>query len=245
MTRLAGSLVILWAMSPTVTTSAQIRYPMPGPNPYGYRYGEPESSVQLSVTPKEAAVYVDGYYAGLVDDFDGAFQRLHVTAGAHEIVVYLDGYRSLRQSLFLSPNATRRIRATLERLGPGEPNEPLPVPAGPPERQPAPSGPGQPPRRGAQLPPGRQPPPGRQAPPPDAPTATLGTVSIRVQPAGAEVLIDGERWSGPDGEARLIVQLSEGRHVVELRRSGYRTHTTEVEIRRGETTSVNVSLTRQ
>jgi hypothetical protein len=27
-------------------------------------------------TPKEAAVYVDGFYAGVVDDFDGVFQSL-------------------------------------------------------------------------------------------------------------------------------------------------------------------------
>ena len=32
--------------------------------------------VRLMVRPRDAAVYVDGYYAGVVDDFDGVFQRL-------------------------------------------------------------------------------------------------------------------------------------------------------------------------
>ena len=40
---------------------------------------------------------------------------------AHEIVVYLDGYRSLRQRLYVSPNSTRKIEGTLEKLAAGEP----------------------------------------------------------------------------------------------------------------------------
>jgi len=37
------------------------------------------AEVRVLVTPPEAAVYVDGYYAGLVDDLDGFFQRLPLT----------------------------------------------------------------------------------------------------------------------------------------------------------------------
>jgi len=62
----------------------QYPYPM-RPYGYGYRRYEPEASVRLEVKPKEAEVYVDGYYAGIVDDFDGTFQRLRVEPGEHEI----------------------------------------------------------------------------------------------------------------------------------------------------------------
>src|SRR5262245_49644668 len=45
-----------------------------GPYPYPYYY-DTGSSLRLEVTPKKAEVYVDGHYAGIVDDFDGVFQR--------------------------------------------------------------------------------------------------------------------------------------------------------------------------
>jgi hypothetical protein len=38
--------------------------------------------------PEEAAVYVDGFYAGIVDDFDGVFQKLLLPPGDHTIVLY-------------------------------------------------------------------------------------------------------------------------------------------------------------
>src|SRR5262245_33537717 len=44
--------------------------------PYGYGYtvsGRPSADIKTSVTPKQAEVFVDGYYAGRADDFDGAF----------------------------------------------------------------------------------------------------------------------------------------------------------------------------
>lgn len=225
-------------------SAAQMRYPMPVQ--FGYRYGGPESDVRIQVTPKEAAVYVDGYYAGLVDDFDGTFQRLHVIAGEHEIVIYLEGYRARHERLYLSPNATRKITGSLERLGPGEQSAPPPVPVSPLQPpMPSPGGRGAPPRRGGAPPPPRGPSTGGQVAPGDIAATRLGTVVIRVQPSGADVLIDGEHWSGPEGEERLVVQLSEGQHVVEIRKAGYRATTTEVQVRPGETIPINVSLSRQ
>jgi hypothetical protein len=43
---------------------------------YDHREG---GSLRVLVDPAEARVYVDGYYAGVVDDFDGLLQRLHVS----------------------------------------------------------------------------------------------------------------------------------------------------------------------
>ena len=61
--------------------------PYPYPPPYGY-YGWIDASVRLEVTPRDAEVYVDGYYAGTVDDFDGTFQRLRVEPGQHDLEIY-------------------------------------------------------------------------------------------------------------------------------------------------------------
>jgi hypothetical protein len=59
------------------------------------------------------------------------------------------------------------------------------------------------------------------------------------------VIIDGERWEAPEGGERLVVQLSEGEHRVEVRKDGYRTFTTTIRVRRAETVPINVSLTRE
>jgi hypothetical protein len=66
-----------------------------------------------------------------------------------------------------------------------------------------------------------------------------------VQPANADVIIDGERWQGPSGDERLLVQVPPGLHHVEVRRDGYRTYESDIEVRPGNTSTVNVSLSRQ
>jgi PEGA domain len=229
-------------------------YPM-YPPPYRYRMGAPDASVRIEVKPKEAGVFVDGYYAGIVDDYDGVFQRLHVAPGEHEIELYLDGYRTVRQKVYLPVNDTFKIRYTMERLGPNEQPEPRPQPINPP-MPPQAFGPGMPQPPMPQGPVGRgpavrrmPPPPPQQQPPPDnargAQPSAYGTLTVRVQPGDAEVSIDGEQWRGPDGRDRLVVDVAEGSHTVEIRKSGYRTYVTQVEIRRGETTPLNVSLRSQ
>jgi len=65
--------------------------PFWGPYPY-YGYGaypigaRSAGEVRVLATPKQAEVLVDGFYAGVVDDFDGTFQRLHTTPGGHAII---------------------------------------------------------------------------------------------------------------------------------------------------------------
>jgi hypothetical protein len=63
-----------------------------------------------------------------------------------------------------------------------------------------------------------------------------------VQPADASVLIDGEPWSAPAGQDRLVVQLPAGRHRVEIRKDGYEAYTAEVEVVSGQAVPLNVSL---
>jgi hypothetical protein len=242
-----------------VPAVAQFRYP---PYPYGAGYAGSEASLRVNVKPKEASVYVDGYFAGRVDDFDGTFQRLHLEPGQHEIVVYLEGHRSIHERLYFSPNQTRKISGTLERLAAGEPNEAPPVPAenvdrperpNPGRMRPPVAGP--PARRGPPPPdrgPGPGPGPGPGAGPdgqnrpnqPNQPAPSpVGTLSIRVQPGDADVIIDGERWTSGSSDERLLVQLSDGRHVIEVSKNGYRRFTTEIQLRAGETAPLNISLT--
>lgn len=253
---LLGTCVAL--LLPAVAQAQWYPYPYPYPRyPYPYyALDNLRSAVRVEVSPKDAEVYVDGYYAGIVDDFDGVFQRLRVTPGQHEIVVRRDGFRSLRENLYLTPDSTHHIKAHLEPLPAGEPNEPPPTPIAPPEgaMQPGASGapsnmPPMPP--GARRPPARRlppPEPPEEAPPPEQPgraSSSFGAIVIQVQPSDADILIDGEPWRGPQGNERLVVQLPEGTHRIEIRKEGYRPYTGSIDVRRGETSPLNVSLPQQ
>ena len=68
----------------------------------------------------------------------------------------------------------------------------------------------------------------------------FGTLSVRVQPMDAQITIDGERWEAPGGE-RISVQLTEGTHRIEVRKEGYRTYTSTISVRAGETTIEEVA----
>ena len=57
------------------------------------------------------------------------------------------------------------------------------------------------------------------------------------------VLVDGEEWERPEGESRFFIDLAEGSHRLEVRKEGFRTYTRSIEVRRGETVTLNVSLT--
>jgi PEGA domain-containing protein len=99
--------------------------------PYGRRYDD-SASARVQVKPKQAEVYVDGYLAGVADDFDGTFQRLHLRPGGHVITLYLDGHRSVTERMYFSSGRTQKIKLAMVPLAPGEPAQPRPVP--PPRR---------------------------------------------------------------------------------------------------------------
>ena len=215
------------------------------PYPYHYRYNN-AGAARIEVKPREAEVYVDGYLVGTVDDFDGWLQRLHMPPGEHDVEIYLPGHRTLRERVLFRPGATIRISGALEPLPAGSADEPRPTPA--PGSAPSPRDPYRrgypPPRTSAER--ERPPDAERRSDERDRPTAeSFGSLAIRVQPGDAEVLVDGERWETPAGGERLVLQLSEGVHRVEIRRSGYRTYSTTVHVREGDTTPLNVSLARE
>jgi hypothetical protein len=247
---------------------------------YGYPYGPypfyagyqafDTASLRIQITPKQAEVFVDGYRAGIVGDFDGIFHRLHVRPGGHDLVVYLPGYRTFEQHVYASPASSQSIKMTLEPLAPGEAMMPPPVPAAPPPPEPGygrgngmrmmppvqvtpgggsmqPQGPPPPPTE----PPPPPPPPMNEAPPPPPqPTdpSAYGTLALRVQPSagsGTEILIDGERWVTRGASDQLLVRLAEGKHHVEILRPGFVAFTADVDVRRGDSTPLNVSLVRR
>ena len=241
--QLCALLLPIAALSIPTSTAAQ--GPAPAPP---WPSAAADSSLRIEVNPREARVYIDGYLAGRVDEFDGQRQRLRIPPGQHVIVIYLEGYRSLRQHLYLGPSTTRLLEGTLEPLGAGEANEPEPIPAPAPTPAEA-NAPAQPPFGNAPQPgaPRTSPPP-QSAPPgisirPDAPTQ-YAALSVRVTPGRTTIRVDDEEFQSGSRNEHLIVQVLQGRHVIQVERKGYEPYRTEVDVDAGETLPLSIALTK-
>lgn len=232
-----GVLVMSLASSAPAMGQAQIGINGPSdqtPNPVPVP-GPADSSMRIEVKPREAQVFVDGFYAGIVDSFDGTFQRLRLEPGQHTVQLFLPGHTLFAQDLYLQPGNTFTLRHTMERFreGEAEPEKPAGSPRAPRTASRVP------------VPPAPQAPP---APPDTTPTqapraaGSYGAARIRVQPGDIVMLIDGETWNG-GGTDGFDVQLAPGPHTIEVRKAGYRGYLTDITIRSGETTVLNVSLT--
>lgn len=195
---------------------------------YGYGYGYPRYSrgyyreagaLRLKVDPEETKVFVDGYYAGVVDDFDGIFQRLYLAPGRHEIALRLEGHRTHVFRVYVPIDQTLKIH---HRMVPGEGedradfggewdderwNEDREVRGGPAgwarydERE-----------RDERR-----------------PVDGWGTLRLDVRPLDASIYVDGE-FRGTAREARSL-RLPAGAHRIEVVRPGFRTAERDVEVK--------------
>ena len=82
---------------------------------YGYvgggAYGG-YGGVRIQDAPPDAQVFADGYYAGVVDDFDGPFQHLDLEAGPHSIEIRVPGGPPISFDVNIQPgrNVTFHVR---------------------------------------------------------------------------------------------------------------------------------------
>jgi hypothetical protein len=93
-----------------VTYSYAYPYPIPV-----YGYGAPVAPVivgpsspyyggiALEISPDDAAVYVDGTYAGIVRDFDGTTRPLTLSGGTHRIQITAPGFEPLSFDVQVQP----------------------------------------------------------------------------------------------------------------------------------------------
>ena len=142
-------------------------YPWWPLNAYAFAYyplDDDRALVRVQVTSKEATVYVDGFYAGIGDDFDAFLRPLPLPPGAHDIVLYLEGYRTVHTRAYLAAGSTVELHEAMERLPTGERSQP-----------PAVAPPFPPPPAGSFMSP-RTPRPGWAPPPPPPLEGTPGTV---------------------------------------------------------------------
>jgi hypothetical protein len=90
-----------------------------GYDSYYDQYGRyPTGELRLDVNPRYAEVYVDGYFAGQVDDFDGVFQALRLEEGPHQIRIMAPGFAPLDFDVRVFPGRKVTYRGDLLRLRP-------------------------------------------------------------------------------------------------------------------------------
>jgi hypothetical protein len=75
-----------------------------------------EGAVRIKVTPREASVYVDGYYVGHVDDFDGVMQKLHLSEGPHRIELRDPKYEPLTFDVRIDTDQTITYRGEMKKI---------------------------------------------------------------------------------------------------------------------------------
>ena len=94
-------------------------YPYVGQNLIG--------KVRVEGVPKQTDVFVDGYFAGTAG-------TVATTPGGHAITLYLPGYRTVTQNIYVRPGSTFTMNGALDKLGAGEVSAPPPSPDSPVER---------------------------------------------------------------------------------------------------------------
>jgi PEGA domain len=84
----------------------------------GYGYGSSGyglyGALKLKVKPRDAEVFVDGYFVGRVDDYDGVFQKLNLESGPHRIEIRAPGYVPLSFDVRIEFDETTTYRGELQ-----------------------------------------------------------------------------------------------------------------------------------
>jgi hypothetical protein len=77
--------------------------------------GDLVGGVQLDVQPWRAEVYVDGAYAGIVNDFTGYYRPLELIPGPHTLTIVANDFDPLFVDVVVIPGRTITYRGTLTR----------------------------------------------------------------------------------------------------------------------------------
>lgn len=80
---------------------------------YAPAYGHDFGGIRLRIRPRDAQVFVDGHYAGIVDDFDGTFQQLRLEPGGHRVEVRMPGFEDFAMDVHVQPGRTVTLREEL------------------------------------------------------------------------------------------------------------------------------------
>ena len=71
------------------------------------------AELKIAATPSRAAVFVDGQYAGHVDEFDGVGKAMLLTPGQHRLHIALPGYLPFDNMVDVRPQQKLKIQTDL------------------------------------------------------------------------------------------------------------------------------------
>jgi hypothetical protein len=91
-------------------------WPIVGTN--SWLAADPTGGLRLLIDPESAEVIIDGYYAGVADDFSGRAHPLELAPGSHHVELLAAGYEPLAFDLMIQTHHTIRFAATLRPLAP-------------------------------------------------------------------------------------------------------------------------------
>ena len=78
--------------------------------------GQGQGALKLKVKPRNAKVYVDGYFVGQVDQFEGMFKKLTLNGGSHKLEIKADGYETAEFDVLITPDKTLTFEGDLKKL---------------------------------------------------------------------------------------------------------------------------------
>jgi hypothetical protein len=81
-------------------------------------YGNGDAgALDLDVSPGRTQVYLDGQYIGTVDQYDGFPTYLWLDKGTYDVVLYLEGYKTIARQISIYPGMVIDVN---DRLEPGQ-----------------------------------------------------------------------------------------------------------------------------
>jgi len=96
------------------------------------KYSVENAELKIHAMPANAAVFVDGKYAGSVHDFGGIGHSMLLPAGKHTIKLSMPGYQDYSTEMDMAANQKYRIET---KLSPGSNDANSAAPATPPTKQ--------------------------------------------------------------------------------------------------------------
>lgn len=192
-------------------------YPPPASSHGPSQQARPSGWVRVEVNPPDAEVFLDGIK--MEKGEDKAFEE-GVLTGRHKVEVKRDGYYDHMEFVDVFPAAKERLKITLKKIGSKE----APASAGTIEG------------------PGLKKAPSLAEPSMDSGQARAwGWVHVEVNPAGAMVLLDGNKM-GPGENNGFEERVLPGRHKLEIKKEGFLDHTEFVDVQAAVKERLKISL---
>jgi hypothetical protein len=202
-------------------------------------YQSDSGALDFDVSPERAEIYIDGRFVGIADDYDGFPEYLWLPRGTYDVVIYLEGFETIRRDFRVTPGEVIDIEDTMV---PGVSVKPEPSAGRTPERrEPDEDQEGAYERR----------PPARDEDEEDAEAYDVrgepGRLKLEVEPGDASLYLDGRFLGTAEdlGRLRKGLILAPGKHTLQVVRPGYETLEKTFEVEPGEEVDLDLSLERE